>query len=47
MSDKGKVIQLMFSDSQEKKIVGKKWRIILPLTKFFTDEILCRLFFFR
>ena len=41
------LIQLMFSDSQAKKLVGKKWRIILPVTKFCTDEILCRLFFFR
>ena len=41
------LIQLMFSDSPAKKFVGKKWRIILPVTKFFTDEILRRLFFFR
>ena len=55
MSDQGKIkvflIQLMFPDSQakKKKIVGKKWRIIFLVTKFFiddfsTDEILCRLF---
>ena len=43
MSDQGK--RLMFSDSQAKKFVGKKLRIILSVTKFFTDEILCRLFF--
>ena len=41
------LIQLMFSDSPAKKFVGKKWRIILPVTKFFTDEILRWLFFFR
>ena len=28
----------MFSDSQAKKFVGKKWRIILPLTKLSTDD---------
>ena len=39
------LIQLMFSDSQAKKFVCIKRRIILPVTKFFTDEILCRLFF--
>ena len=56
MSDQGKIkvflIQLMFPDSQakkKKKTVGKKWRIIFLVTKFFiddfsTDEILCRLF---
>ena len=27
----------MFSDSQAKEFVGKKWGIILPVTKFFTD----------
>ena len=32
----------MFSDSQAKEFVGKKWRIILPVTKFFTDD-----FFYR
>ena len=42
MSDQGKrlmffLIQLTFSDSQAKKIVGKKWRIILTVTKLFTD----------
>ena len=47
MSDQGK--RLMFLDSLAKKYVGKKWRIIFPVTKFFadffsTDEILCRLF---
>ena len=45
------LIQFMFSDSQKKDIVGKKWRIILSMTKLFTDdftdEILCRLFLFR
>ena len=41
------LIQLMFPDSQAKKTVGKKWRVILQVTKFFTDEILCRFFFFR
>ena len=30
----------MFSDSQAKKFVGKKWQVILQVTKFFTDEIL-------
>ena len=30
-------IQLMFSDSQAKKFVGKKSQTILPVTKFFTD----------
>ena len=51
MSDQGK--RSMFFNSinvfrqQGKKFVGKKWRIILPVTKFFTDEILYRLFFFR
>ena len=28
----------MFSDNQAQKSVGKKWRIILPVTKCFTDE---------
>ena len=28
----------MFSDSQVKRIIGKKWRIILPVTKLFTDD---------
>ena len=28
----------MFSDSQAKKIVRKMWRIILLVTKFFTDD---------
>ena len=42
----------MFSDNQIKKLVGKKWRIIFPVTNFlpkifFTDEILRRFFFFR
>ena len=31
----------MFLDSQAKRFVGKKLQIILPVTKFFTDEILC------
>ena len=48
MSDQGNrlmffLIQLMFSDSQAKKFVCIKRRIILPVTKFFTDKIL---FFF-
>ena len=30
-------IHLMFSDSQAKKLIGKMWRIILPMIKFFTD----------
>ena len=37
----------MFSDSQAKKLVGKKWRIILQVTKLFADKILCRIFFFK
>ena len=42
MSDQGKrlmffLIQLTFSDSQAKKFVDKKWRIILPVAKSFTD----------
>ena len=32
----------MYSYSQVKKIVGKKWQIILPVTKFLTDD-----FFYR
>ena len=28
----------MFSDSQAKKIVGKKWRTILSVTKYFIDD---------
>ena len=49
MSDQSKrskffLIRLMFSDSQAKKVVGKKWRIILPVTTSFTDEILCDIF---
>ena len=40
MSDQGTrlffLIQLIFSDSQAKKFVGKEW-IILPLTKFYAD----------
>ena len=40
MSDQGRrlffLIQLIFSDSQAKKFVGKEW-IILPLTKFYAD----------
>ena len=56
MSDQGKrlffLIQLMFSDSQAKKFVGKRWRIILPVTKFFIDDLFCQrnfmlTFFFR
>ena len=31
------LIQLMFSDSEAKKLFGKKWRIILLVTKFFTE----------
>ena len=46
------LIQLMFSDSQAKKFVGKRWRIILPVTKFFIDDLFCQrnfmpTFFFR
>ena len=42
MSDQGKrlmffSIQLMFSDSQAKKFVGKKWRITLPVATFYAD----------
>ena len=32
-------IQLMFSDNQAKKFVGKKWRIALLVTKFFTNNL--------
>ena len=51
MTEQGKtltffLIQLMFSESQAKKFVGKKWRINLRVTNLFTDEILCRLFLF-
>ena len=47
MSDQGKrlmffLFQLMFSDSQAKNFVGKKWRIILPVAKFITNDILNR-----
>ena len=43
MGDLGKtlmffLIQLTFSGSQTKKIVGEKWQIILPVTKFFTNN---------
>ena len=34
-------MQLMFSDIQVKKFLGKKWRIILPVTNVFTDDFLC------
>ena len=42
----------MFSGSQAKKFVGKKSRIILPVTKFFTEDFFYRrnfmpTFFFR
>ena len=30
----------MFSDSHAKKFFGKKWRIIFPVTKLFTDDLL-------
>ena len=55
MSDQGNRLMFLsfncFSDSQAKKIAGKKWRIVLPAPTFFTDdvfinEILCQLFFF-
>ena len=44
MCDQGKRLFLiqLFSDSQAKKFFGKKWRIILPVTKYFTDD-----FFYR
>ena len=48
MSDQGTILMFfnsMFSDSQTKKFVGKKWQITLPVTRFFTNDILCRLFF--
>ena len=50
MSDQGK--RLMFLDSLAKKYVGKKWRIIFPVTKFFADFFFYRRnfmppFFFR
>ena len=46
MSDQGKRLMFFnFSDSKAKKFVGKNWQIILPVTKFFTDEILSRLFY--
>ena len=37
----------MLSECQARKAVGKKLRIILPVTTFYTDENLCGLFFFR
>ena len=41
MTEQGKtltffLIQLMFSESQAKNFVGKKWRIYLPM-KFYAD----------
>ena len=43
MNDQGKgltfhLIELMFSDSQANKIVGKKWRIILQVAKCFSED---------
>ena len=35
----------MFSDSQAKRFVGKKWQVILPVTKFFTDDFLSTKFY--
>ena len=29
----------MLSDNQAKNFVGKKWRIALPVTKFFTNNL--------
>ena len=36
------VVSLLFLDIQAKKFFGKKWRFILPLTKYFTDDFLYR-----
>ena len=37
----------MFSDSQAKKIVGKKWRIILPATIFLQTKFYADFFSFH
>ena len=38
MNDQDKRNQLMYSDRNAKKLVGKMWWIILPVAKFFSND---------